>query len=145
VKLKVGYRTKALRKEPAQMLDRLEQRIGLGTVPRLLHSPELGTHCRQLLAQPVQGMIERLQRKGQSQRFRRRFDGTPRPPSVEQSPQPGPRDGMARQHLGQENRKTPPTAAALVPIGAPHSLTALHPPLAVGRVGVVTVELTVAV
>jgi hypothetical protein len=145
VKLEVGHWTNALRKETAQMLDRLEQRIGLCTDRRLLLSEKPGAHFSQLPAHPVQHMIERLQRKGQGQRFGRRFDGTPGPPSVQQSPQPGPRDRMARQHLGQENGKAPTTAAAPTPIAAPHPLPALHAALPIGRAGVVAVKLAVAV
>jgi hypothetical protein len=76
VTLKVGHRTNLLRKETPQMLDRLEQRIGLGTGSRLLLPAKHRTHSSQLLAQSVQHMVERLQRKGQGQRFGRRFDGT---------------------------------------------------------------------
>jgi hypothetical protein len=145
VTLKVGHRTNPLRKETPQMLDRLEQRIGLGTGSRLLLSAKHRTHPSQLLAQSVQHMVERLQRKGQGQRFGRRFDGTTGQQSVEQSPQPWSRHRMSRQHLGQENRKTPSTAATLTPIAAPHPLAPLHPSLAVGRARVVAVKLAVAV
>jgi len=145
VELKVGHRTDALRKETLQMLDRLEQRIGLRTGRRLLLPAKQRTHSSQLPAQSVQHMVERLQRKGQGQRFGRRFDGTPVPQSVQQSPQPWSRHGMSRQHLRQENRKTPATAATLASIAAPHPLAPVHPSLAVGRARVVTVKLAVAV
>lgn len=145
VTLKVSHRTNPLRKETPHMLDRLEQRIGLGTGSRLLLSAKHRTHSSQLLAQSVQHMVERLQRKGQGQRFGRRFDGTTGQQSVEQSPQPWSRHRMSRQHLGQENRKAPPTAATLTPIAAPHPLAPLHPSLAVGRARVVAVKLAVAV
>jgi hypothetical protein len=52
---------------------------------------------------------------------------------------------MARQHLGPENRKAVAAAAPLAPIGAPHPLVPLQLSLPIAGVGVVAVELAVAI
>lgn len=145
VKLKVGGRTEALGKETPQMLHRLEQRIGLRAGGRLLLPAKHRAHLGQLLAQPMQQMIKRLQRKGQGQRLGRRFDGTPGQQANEQPPQPWPRHRMARQHVGQENGEAPPTAAALAPVAAPHPLAPLPLGFPVPGARVVAVELAMAV
>ena len=145
IKLKVGGRTEALGKETPQMLRRLEQRIGLRAGGRLLLPAKHRAHPGQPLAQPMQQMVKRFQRKGQGQRLSRRFDGTPGQQTNEQPPQPWPRHRMARQHVGQEDGKTPPTAAPPAPVAAPHPLAPLPLGFPVAGARIVAVELAMAV
>jgi len=145
VELIIGAGTVALGKEAAQMFHRLEERIGLRTGRGLLLPAERRAHRRQAPSQPVQQMVKGLQRKRRGQRLDRCFDGTTGQQAIEQPPQPRPPHRMARQHVGQEDRKAPPTAAPPAPVAAPHPLAPLPLSLPVSGAGVVAVELAMAV
>lgn len=145
VELIIGTGAVALGKEAAQMFDRLEERIGLRTGRGWLLPAKPRAHCRQAPSQPVQQMVKGLQRKRQRQRLDCCFDGTTGQQANEQPPQPWPRHRMARQYIGQEDGKTPPTAAPSAPVAAPHPLAPLPLGFPVAGARVVAVELAMAV
>ena len=143
VELEIGAGTVAPGKEAAQVFHRLEQRIGLRAGRRRPLTAEHRAHRRQARAHPLQQVIEGLQPKGQRQHLGRRLNGTALQPTLQQGPQSGGPHRVARQHVRQENAKTPSAAAAPAPAGAPDPLPALG--LAVGGAQVVAVELAVPV
>jgi hypothetical protein len=135
VKLKIGHRTGVSPKEAAQVLNALQQGVCLQAGGRLLLQAQDRAQPGQLPPQAVQQVIEGLLGKGQPQRLESSLDGT----ALQQPPQPGPQrrcpHGVAGQHLGQEDRKTSPTAAPLAPVGAPDPLATLNlAALGAGRV-----------
>jgi hypothetical protein len=145
VKLEVSGRANALGKQTPQMLDRLEQRIGPQTGRSLLLPAQHRTHPSEPLAHPMQQMVKGLQRKRRGQRLDRCFDGTTGQQAIEQPPQLWPRHRMARQYVGQEDGKAPPTAASPAPVAAPHPLAPLPLRFPVAGARIVAVELAMAV
>lgn len=127
------------------MFHRLEERIGLRTGRGGLLPAERRAHCRQAPSQPVQQMVKGLQRKRRGQRLDRCFDGPPGQQAIEQPPQLWPRHRMARQYVGQEDGKAPPTAAPPAPAAAPNPLAPLPLGFPVSGARVVAVELAMAV
>ena len=127
------------------MFHRLEERIGLRTGRGWLLPAEHRAHCRQPPSQPMEQMVKGLQRKRQGQRLDRGFDGTTGQQAIEQPPLPWPPHRIARQHVGQENGKAPPTAAPRASVAAPHPLAPLPLSLPVAGTRIVAVELAMAV
>ena len=125
------------------MLDRLQQRIDLGTLRRRLSATEPATHHVQALAQPVEHMIKRLQAKGRRQPPGRGLERSAGQALAQQVPEHRGRQTVTGQDLSPENGKRASAAAALAAIGTKNPLTTDR--LAVGIGGVVAVEKTVPV
>jgi hypothetical protein len=141
--LKATQGTGRFGEDALEMFNALEQRVGLRTLRSLLLSAEPRAQIRQPCPQPLEQMIESLQFERQPQRLDRRFDGAAGQQPAQQWPQPRSGDAVAGQHLGQEDRKGPPAAAALAAIGAKDPLPAQG--LTLGLGGVVAVKFAVPI
>lgn len=126
-----------------QVFDGLQEGIGLGTLGGLPLTAEPGPYFWQAPAQALKQVVKCFQSERRRELFDSRLDGIARQAAAEQPPKPSSRDGMARQHFGQENGKGAATTAALPAIGAPDSLPALG--LMINGAGIVTEKLAVAV
>lgn len=102
-----------------------------------------GAQIGQTYAQPLNQVVESLQAERHCQRFDSRFGGTTLEKSRKQLPQPGGANAVARQRLGQENRKGATAAPALATIGAKNPLPAQR--LSIGYRGIIAVKLAVPV
>lgn len=126
-----------------QVFDGLQEGIGLGTLRCLPLTAEPGPYLWQASSQALKQVVKCFQSEGRSELFEGSLDGNARQAAAEQLPKPSGRDGMARQHLGQEDGKGPATTAALPAIGAPDPLPALG--LMINGAGIVAEKLAVAV
>jgi hypothetical protein len=126
-----------------EMLHGLKERVALRTVGRRLLAAKQTTQIRQPSTQPLKQMVYSLQAERQRQGLESRFGRTAAQQPLEQPPQPGGRNTVARQHLGQENTKGSSAAPTLAAIGAKDPLSAQR--LSVGYGGIVAVELTVTI
>ena len=126
-----------------EMLDRVQQWIGLRAGRRRLFPAQPRAPVIQPCAQPAPEPIHRLQRKGQTPLLRRRLERKPRQQLHEPRPHQRRRQGVTRQHLRQQERKSFPTTAPPPAIGTKHPL-APHP-LRPGPGGIIAAQETVPV
>ena len=126
-----------------QVFDGLQEGIGLGTLGCLPLTAEPGPYLWQALAQALKQVVKRFQSERRRELFEGSLDGNARQAAAEQLPKPGGRDGMARQHLGQEDGEGAATTAALPAIGTPDPLPALE--LMINGAWIVAEKLAVAV
>ncbi len=126
-----------------EMLDRVQQWIGLRAGRRRPFAAQPHTPIIDPLAQFAPEPIHRLQRKGQTPLLRRRLERKPRQQLQQPRPHQRSRQGVPRQHLRQHERKSLPTTAPLPAIGTKHPLAA-HP-LRTGLGGIIAAKETVPV
>jgi hypothetical protein len=126
-----------------EMFDRVQQWIGLGAGRRRLCAAQPRAPVVQPPAQPASQAIHRLQRKRQAPLLRRRLERKPRQQLQQPRPHQRGRQGVTRQHLRQQERKSFPTTAPLPAIGTKHPLAA-HP-LRTGPGGIIAAQETVPV
>jgi hypothetical protein len=116
-----GARVRA--EEGLQMLERLEQRIGLSRSGWWLLKAEQASHRSQPTAQPPDDSVNRLQRKRQTQVvFYRGLDRRAAKQLNQQRPQERRRERVPWQHAREEKRKGFPAATALSAVRAKHPL-----------------------
>jgi hypothetical protein len=116
--LKITDQTAALGKNGLQMFHRVAERIGLGTGWGLLSAIQLRADFRQPAAQPQQQVINRFQRKRQAQFLGGGSDvGVGQQVNQEFAQQDG-ADRMARENVGQKDRKRASASPTQSAIGA---------------------------
>ena len=143
-KLKIAHRTEAFGKYQLEMLDRLAERIRVGTGWGFLPVAQPAANVRQPLAQPLQQMIDRFQGKRQAQILNGGFDANVgQILNQEFTQQCGP-NGVARQNVGQEDRKGFSTTTATTAIRTKNPLAAAQS-AAIVFSRIITVEDTVPV
>jgi hypothetical protein len=98
-KLKIAHRTEAFGKYRLEMLDRLAERIRVGTGWGFLPAAQPAANVRQLVAQPLQQMIDRFQSEGQAQVLNDGFDASVGQKLNQELAQQCGRDGVARQNV----------------------------------------------
>jgi hypothetical protein len=127
-----------------EMLGGLEKRVGLVAVGRPVLAAKPGAQIGQSPAQALEQMIDGVQRERRHERVEGRPGRVPGQQSIQQATEPAPRHGVARQHVGQVDRKAPPATTTPTPIRAPDPLASLGW-AALAAVGVVAAKLAVAV
>lgn len=143
-KLKIAHRTETFGKYRSEMLDRLAQRISVGTGWGFLSAAQPAANVRQAEAQPLQQMVDRFQGKGQAQILNRGLDASVgQKLNQEFAQQCGP-NGVARQHVSQEDRKCFSATAATTSVRTEDPLAAAEP-AAIVFCGIIAVEDTVPV
>ena len=115
--LKIAHRTEALRKDRAQMFHGVAERIGLKSGRGFLPEAQTGAQFRQTAAQTLQEMINRLQRKRQTQFLGGSFDADIGQQLKQEPAQQRGADGVAWQNIRQKNRKSLAATAATEAIG----------------------------
>lgn len=143
VQLKGCGRTGIPRKYSLKMFEGLEQRDDLMSGGRRLFAAEPGTQIIQPVLQFASQPTHRLQRIRQAQFFGGALEGEPGQELEQPRPQPRGPDGMAGQHVSQEEGKRAPATATPAAIGAKDPLTPHRPSVHAHRI--VAVELAVAV
>jgi len=127
--LKLPDWTRGVWKDGLKMLDRLQERVGLGTGRRFLIAAQKRANHLQASAQSSAQMIKRRHVK---QRVKRQGGGIERKaaqPKAEQRPQQRGGDTVPGQHIGQKDRERASTAPALAAIRAKDTLPPETPPL----------------
>lgn len=122
MKLKIGRGTTAAGKNRPQMFHGLQQRIRLATDRRRLFPAKSCSHRGQTLPQSAPQPIDRFQREGQPQFFRRRLERKSRQHFYQPPPHQRGRQRITRQYVSQDEGKCPPATAALPAIGTIHPL-----------------------
>ena len=141
--LKFAHRTERISEDPVEMLDSLQQRIGLGTIGCFASPAQPGANSIRTPAQALEHMVNRLQRERQAQGLRCGFDeGVGQQLDQQLRKQRG-TEGVTREHLGPENGERAAAAATLAAIGTKDPLSPGC--LAVGCGGIVAVEQAVPV
>lgn len=143
-KLKIAHRTEAFGKYRLEMLDRLAERIRMGTGWGFLPAAQPAANIRQALAQPSQQMIDRFQDKGQAQILNGGFDASVAQTLNQEFAQECGPNSVARQDIRQEDRKCFSTTTATTAIRTKDPLTAAQP-AAIAFGGIIAVKDTVPV
>ena len=126
------------------MLDRLAERVRVGTAWGFLPAAQPAANVRQPVAQPLQQMIDRFQGKRQAQILNGGFDASVGQKLNQEFAQECGPNGVARQNFGQEDRKCFPATAATTAIRTKDPLAAAQPAAIVSS-GIIAVEDTVPV
>ena len=121
-KLKISRWTGAAGQDGLEMIEGLAQGIGVHTGRRGCFPIKPGAPHRHPPTQSAPQPVDRFQRKGQPQLFRRRLEGKPgqhfgQPRPHQRSPQ-----GVTRQDVGQKEGKRASASAAPSAIGTIHPL-----------------------
>jgi len=124
IELEQGWRTPVSWKGTLQMFHALPHRISLGAGRWRLLPAEQSPQPVQTTPQLAPQLVRRLQRKGQSGLFCRRFGRESRQPLYQPLPQQVRGQRVTRQHVRQENGKGLPATAAPSTIGTKHPLSA---------------------
>jgi hypothetical protein len=141
--LKGTQNASPLREQVLEVLNGLKQWIGLRTVGRGLMTAKQAAQFGHSPTQPLKQMVESLQAERHRQDLDSRLNGTTSQQPLEQPPQPGGGNTVARQHLRQEQAKGSTAAPALTTIGAKDPLSTQR--LSVGHGGIVAIELAVPI
>ena len=143
-KLKIAHRTEAFGKYRLQMLDRLAEGVRVGTGWGFLPAGQPAANVGQAVAQPLQQMIDCFQGKGQAEIFNDGFDASVDQKLNQEFAQERGPNGVARQDVGQEDRKCLSATAATTAIRTKDPLAAAQS-AAIAFSGIVAVEDTVPV
>ncbi|HET8667384.1 MAG TPA: hypothetical protein VFM10_05340 [Terriglobales bacterium] len=126
------------------MLDRLTQRVRVGTGWGFLPAAQPAANVRQAVAQPLQQMIDRFQGKGQTQMLNGGFDASVGQELNQEFAQECGPNGVARQDVGQEDRECFSATAATAAIRTKDPLAAAQAAAIVSN-GIIAVEDTVPI
>ena len=116
------------------MFDCLQKRVALGTVGRLPSPPQAAPNLLKAMAQALDQMIKRFQPEGQPQAFMAGLERGRRKQRLKHFPEQRRADRVARQHVGQEQRKRFAATAPLPAIGTKDPLAASAPAITLLRV-----------
>ena len=141
--LKRGDRVRLLREEPLQVLDALQERIGLRAGWGRLLPVQTHPHPIEPAAQALPQPIKRFHGKERVERFRRGFQGRTRQKTGQQSRQKRRRDAVPRQHSGEIQRHGASASTASAAVGTESTLATRMLP--VGLVGIVAQNAAVAI
>ena len=125
------------------MFNSLEQRIGVGTWRNWRTLAEGRAQNVQALAQATHKLIKSLSRHGRAKRTDGAENRTALQKQEDQLPEHRSGNGETGQDIGQKNRECTSTTTPPPAIGAEDTLSAQ--PSAIGAIGVVAIEKTVAV
>ena len=132
--LKITHWTERASEDRLQMLNRLQDRIALGTVRRFASPAQAGANPVQALSQPLDQVIHCLQGQAQSRSFMAGLERGSRKPRAQHLPEQRRVDGVARQHLREEHRKCFAATSPLPAVGTKDPLAALAPAIAPLRI-----------